>query len=133
MAHHSHLCTFCGAETSAPQRPGSTWIAAALAVPFVIPAVVYLAWRYTTRRLVCPICSHTQLIPSDAPLARTWRSAGWLAGQAPAGGANVSDARIERIEQAIDAIALEVDRVTHAQRFASSAGAPARELGPPRP
>jgi hypothetical protein len=44
----------------------------------------------------------------------------------------VSDARIERIEQAIDAIALEVDRVTHAQRFGSTAGAP-RELGQPRP
>lgn len=132
MAPHSHLCTFCGAETSAPQRPGSPWIALALAIPFFVPGLVYLAWRHTTRRLVCPICAHNQLIPADAPLARTWRSAGWLAGQAPSGGPMVSDARIERIEQAIDAIALEVDRVTHAQRFGSPAGAP-RELGQPRP
>ena len=132
MAPHSHLCTTCGAETSAPQRPGSTWIAVALAIPFVVPGLIYLAWRYTTQRKVCPICSHRQLIPTDAPLARTWRSAGWLAGQAPAA-QTTSDVRIERIEQAIDAIALEVDRVTHAQRFGAAPAGNPRELGPHRP
>jgi hypothetical protein len=132
MAAHTFLCTVCGAESSVPVRPGSTWIGLALAIPFVVPGLVYMAWRYTTRRRLCPICSHAQLIPADAPLARTWRSAGWLAGQVPPG-MSVSDARIERIEQAIDAIALEVDRVTHAQRFASASAGALREGTPPRP
>lgn len=113
-------------------KPGSNWVALALAVPFFVPGLVYLAWRYTTRRLLCPICSHAQLIPADAPLARTWRSAGWLAGQVPSS-MTASDARIERIEQAIDAIALEVDRVTHAQRFPSPSAAALPEGNPRRP
>ncbi len=132
MAPNSHLCTFCGAETSAPRRPGSAWIGAALAIPFIVPGLVYLAWRFTTDRKLCPICSHNRLIPADAPLARTWRAAGWLAGQAPAP-QTTSDVRIERIEQAIDAIALEVDRVTQAQRFGAAPTASPRELGPHRP
>lgn len=132
MPHHAFLCTYCGAESSAPVKPGSNWVALALAVPFFVPGLVYLAWRYTTRRLLCPICSHAQLIPADAPLARTWRSAGWLAGQVPSA-MTASDARIERIEQAIDAIALEVDRVTHAQRFPSPSAAALPEGNPRRP
>jgi hypothetical protein len=132
MVGRGHLCTYCGVETTAPQRPGSNWIALALSVPFVVPGAIYLAWRYTTRRLLCPICAHAALIPADAPLARTWRSAGWLAGQVPGPGPTVSDSRIERIEQAIDAIAMEVDRVTSAQRLASSSALAPRDPGAPR-
>ncbi len=114
MPPRSWLCTYCGTETAAPLRPGSNWVAAALAVPFVIPALVYTAWRYTSKNLVCPICRHAQLIPGDAPLARTWRAQGWVSGQPlPTG---TTDPRLERIEQAIDAIATEVDRVGHLQR-----------------
>jgi hypothetical protein len=110
------LCTYCGTETEAPVRPGSNWIAAVLAVPTIVPALLYLAWRYSTRRFVCPVCAHAQLIPGDAPLARTWRSAGWVPGQSLPGAVGTTDPRIERIEQAIDAIANEVDRVSRAQR-----------------
>jgi DNA-directed RNA polymerase subunit RPC12/RpoP len=116
---NSYVCTYCGTETSAPQRPGSVWIAAALLFPFVFPALAYSAWRLTSKRLVCPICGHAQLIPADAPMARVWRSAGWLT--APGASVNaMPDARLERIEQAIDAIALEVDRVAQIQRNPSA-------------
>lgn len=108
----SWLCPYCGTETATPQRPGNTWIAAALAVPFIVPGLVYTAWRFTSKRLVCPICGHAQLIPGDAPLARTWRTQGWVAGQVT----GTTDPRLERIEQAIDAIASEVDRVGQLQR-----------------
>ena len=116
MPLRTFLCTYCGTETSAPNRPGSPWVAAALAIPFLVPAIVYLAWRYSSRRLTCPVCAHAQLIPFDAPLARTWRSVGWFPGHAnaPAGGG--TDPRIERIEQAIDAIANEVERVARLQQ-----------------
>jgi hypothetical protein len=109
----SWICTYCGTDTPNPTRPGSNWVAAALACAFVVPGVVYLAWRYSTRRLVCPICGHAQLIPADAPLARTWRSAGWVPGQTI--GTGNTDPRLERIEQAIDAIAVEVERVGRLQ------------------
>lgn len=112
MALRSWLCTTCGSETSAPGRPGSPWVAVALAVPFVIPGIAYTVWRYTTRRRACPFCAQSQVIPSDAPLARTWRAAGWIPGQ-PA--LTTSGERLERIEQAIDAIAVELDRVGRQQ------------------
>jgi hypothetical protein len=83
-------------------------------VPFVVPGLVYLAWRLTSRRFRCPVCGQAQLIPGDSPLARTWRQAGWIPGQSlPTG---QTDPRIDRIEQAIDAIAAEVERVGREQR-----------------
>jgi hypothetical protein len=122
MPARGHLCTFCGAESATALRPGSLWIAAALAVPFVVPGLIYAAWQLTTRRRLCPICYHASLIPAEAPLARTWRSAGWLGAQGMGADLTQSDARLERIEQAIDAIAIEVDRVSQGQR--DPAGAP---------
>ena len=123
LQHHAFvpprtwLCTYCGTETAHPEAPGSPWVGAALLLPFIVPGLVYFAWRLTTRRQRCPICGHAQLIPGDAPLARTWRSAGWVPGQTLPPGAGVTDPRIERIEQAIDAIALEVERVGRQQRL----------------
>jgi hypothetical protein len=84
-------------------------------VPFFVPALVYLAWRYSTPRLTCPVCAHAQLIPYDAPLARTWRSVGWFPGQSHQQQVS-TDPRMERIEQAIDAIANEVERVARLQQ-----------------
>jgi hypothetical protein len=116
-----YLCTQCGAQTSAPLKvpPGSPWVALALAVPFIVPALIYTVWRYSMRRTLCPTCGHAQLIPADAPLARTWRAAGWIAGrpaEAPMA-TTAPDIRIDRIEQAIDAIAGEVDRIAQQQRL----------------
>jgi hypothetical protein len=130
-----YLCTQCGAQTSAPLKvpPGSPWVALALAVPFIVPALIYTVWRYSMRRTLCPTCGHAQLIPADAPLARTWRAAGWIAGR-PAESPTVTtapDIRIDRIEQAIDAIAGEVDRIAQQQRLipgvrAEREGSPSR-------
>ena len=93
-------------------------------IPFVVPGLVYLAWRMTTRAKSCPVCGKWTLIPSDAPLARTWRSAGWVPGQPLPSLNGQTDPRIERIEQAIDAIAIEVDRVGRAQRESNRLPAP---------
>ncbi|MCC6931002.1 MAG: hypothetical protein IT359_18570 [Gemmatimonadaceae bacterium] len=132
MASQHLLCTQCGSETTAPVKvpPGSAWVALVLAVPFVIPGVAYAVWRYTMRRDTCPTCGHVTLIPSDAPLARVWRTAGWITGRATDFGARTpAEVRLDRIEQAIDAIAGEVDRVS--QRAASLRGAGEASL-PPR-
>jgi hypothetical protein len=105
-----YLCTLCGHETLQPLRrmPGSAWVSLVLLVPFILPGVVYQTWRMAMRRPVCPRCGSAGLIPGDAPLARTWRAAGWIAGS-PA--AIPSDERFESIEQAIDAMAVEIERM----------------------
>lgn len=118
------LCTQCGAQTSAPLKvpPGSAWVALALAVPLIVPGLIYTVWRFSMRRSACPTCGHAQLIPANAPLARTWRASGWVAGRPaePSAVASVTspDLRIDRIEQAIDAIVGEVDRIANQQRVA---------------
>ncbi|MGH7713853.1 MAG: hypothetical protein ACREOG_21410 [Gemmatimonadaceae bacterium] len=88
--------------------PGTPWVSLALLVPFILPGVVYQVWRFAMRRPVCPRCGSAALIPGDAPLARTWRAAGWIAGS-PA--AIPSEERFDRIEQAIDAMAVEIERM----------------------
>ncbi|MEO7963449.1 MAG: hypothetical protein ABIT38_06005 [Gemmatimonadaceae bacterium] len=123
MKPSDFLCTLCGAQTSAPLKvpPGNAWVALVLAIPFVIPGVAYAVWRYTMKRTVCPTCGHAQLIPASSPLARTWRSAGWIGTQRPAEASPSTtspDIRIDRIEQAIDAIAGEVDRIVQQQQRA---------------
>jgi hypothetical protein len=104
------LCTLCGHETVQPLRkmPGSGFVSLVLLFPFVFPGVVYQVWRMAMRRPVCPRCGSAALIPGDAPLARTWRAAGWIAGS-PA--SMPSDERFDRIEQAIDAMAVEIERM----------------------
>jgi hypothetical protein len=114
------LCTRCGTVTSNPLlvQPGSGWVTGVLALCFVMPGVVYAVWRYTCRKSVCPLCQSDALIPTDAPLARTWLHAGWIPSRGPdASGATLTpDTRLERIEQAIDAIAIEVERMGEVQR-----------------
>jgi len=110
MISEAHMCTLCGHETLHPLKkmPGTAWVSLVLLVPFVLPGVVYQVWRMAMRRAVCPRCGSTALIPGDAPLARTWRAAGWIAGT-PA--AAPSEERFDRIEQAIDAMAVEIERM----------------------
>ncbi len=100
----------CGHETLQPLRkmPGSSWVSLVLLIPFVIPGVVYQVWRMAMRRPVCPRCGSPALIPGEAPLARTWRAAGWIAGTQAAA---TSEDRFDRIEQAIDAMAVEIERM----------------------
>lgn len=150
MPSHHLLCTQCGAETTAPLKvpAGSPWVALALAVPFVVPGVIYTVWRYSMRRDACPTCGHASLIPADAPLARTWRALGLLGARSERQAdrpferliernlgtlpVTAPDIRLDRIEQAIDAIASEVDRIGQQQRTPSpprgdfDAPAPAR-------
>ena len=110
MISEVRMCTLCGHETLEPLRrmPGSAWVTLVLLVPFVLPGVVYQVWRRAMQRPVCPRCGSAALIPGDAPLARTWRAAGWIAGT-PASAP--SEERFDRIEQAIDAMAVEIDRM----------------------
>jgi hypothetical protein len=99
---------------------GSGWVNGVLFVTGFFPGVVYLVWRLTTKLDACPTCGHATLIPANAPLARAWlhqivgrRSRGMDVDLDP------SDSRLERIEQAIDAMAIEVERIGEGQRITS--------------
>lgn len=90
----------------------------ALTACFVVPGALYSIWRRTSRRAVCPACAQLGLIPTTSPFgfalvekADQHRRDASLAGLAP-------DSRLERIEQAVDAIAVEVERLAESQRYA---------------
>ena len=51
------------------------------------------------------------------PMVRAWSRRIEAKGNAPALSAAANDPRLERMEQAIDAIAIEVERIAEAQRF----------------
>jgi hypothetical protein len=101
----------------------------ALTLIFVAPGAIYEIWRRTSRRSLCPACARDALIPVDTPVAlallestRPYRHRSGAPTPAP-------DVRLERIEQAIDAIAVEVERVGEAQRYSARLLA---ERGTPR-
>lgn len=115
------ICPHCGSTTAAPVviKPGSRWITATLTLFFVLPGVWYWAWRRSVAREACPACRQPGLIPTDSPFgfalgekASQHRRDANIAGLAP-------DSRIERIEQAVDAIAVEVERLAETQRYAA--------------
>jgi hypothetical protein len=116
------LCTQCGAETDQATKTmrGSAMVNAVLFLCFGVPGIVYWVWRMTTKFDACPTCGHAALIPANAPLARAWlreiaqRRARPLELEMDGG-----DVRLERIEQAIDAMAVEVERIGEGQRVTS--------------
>src|SRR3954463_5720619 len=112
MEHRRLICPHCGSETDTPieVKPGSRLIIAVLGVFFVLPGVCYWAWRRSMAREACPTCKQSGLLPVTSPFgfalaekATTNRRDASIAGLQP-------DSRVERIEQAVDAIALEVER-----------------------
>jgi hypothetical protein len=114
------VCTSCGHETDRPDQvmPSSIWMTAALLPFFVVPAVLHWVWRATSKKNVCPLCTRDTLIPSTSPIGRQILHAAWRSADTPTP-LPTADARLERIEQAIDAMAIEVERVAEAQRYAA--------------
>ena len=114
------VCTSCGHETDHPDRvkPGSGWLTATLLVCMVVPGVVYWVWRQTMKETRCPLCSRATLIPAASPIGRSILASPYRLAD-PAVTPQPPDVRLERIEQAIDAIAIEVERVAESQRYAA--------------
>lgn len=121
MPRDAFICPHCGTSTDAPTRamPGSGWMTLALTVCFVVPGALYWVWRHTSKRTLCPACAQSGIIPTSSPFgfaliekADLHRRDASVAGLAP-------DSRLERIEQAVDAIAVEVERLAESQRYAT--------------
>lgn len=115
------VCSSCGHQTDLADRvkPGSGWLTATLLCLMVVPGVVYWVWRHAMKEDRCPLCRRASLIPASSPIGRALvQSPSLHANYAPVPGLT-PDARFDRIEQAIDAIAIEVERVAESQRYAA--------------
>ena len=122
MTGRRMLCTMCGAETDQATRMmrGSGWVNGVLFLALAFPGIVYWVWRQTTKYDACPTCGHAALIPANAPLARAWlHQIAQRRGRAVDMEIDPGDPRLERIEQAIDAMAIEIERIGEGQRVTS--------------
>lgn len=130
------VCTTCGYETDRADRvkPGSGWLTATLLLLMVVPGVVYWVWRHSMKRESCPLCGRASLIPAASPIGRAILQSPLARGHDTPLTPTTPDVRFDRIEQAIDAIAIEVERVAESQRYSarllSDRNAPAPEQSP---
>ena len=70
-ADPSHMhCTNCGfVGKTKTTTPGSIWIELILWLCFIIPGLIYSAWRHNKRHESCGKCGSSSIIPSDSPFA----------------------------------------------------------------
>lgn len=115
------MCSSCGYETARPERvkPGSGWITATLLCLMIVPGVVYWVWRHAMKENHCPLCGHATLIPATSPIGRAILQSPWQHVQDTLTPIPTPDVRFDRIEQAIDAIAIQVERVSESQRYSA--------------
>jgi hypothetical protein len=78
------ICTRC--ETVGKGKsvtPGSFIIEVLLWCCFILPGLIYSAYRISATKRVCLACGSAELIPLDSPAGRTLAAAAHLAGVAP--------------------------------------------------
>lgn len=65
------VCSQCGAVgTPVTHTPGSILIEIVLWCMFLLPGLLYSAWRMTARAKVCRECGSKQLVPPTSPVGR---------------------------------------------------------------
>lgn len=66
------ICTACGTLTNGEMKfAGSLLLEVGLYLFMIIPGFLYTLWRISARRLTCPTCRGTQLVPADSPVGRS--------------------------------------------------------------
>lgn len=67
----ARICRDCGTKGAGKRvTPGNILIELLLWCFFLIPGLLYSAWRMTARRTVCGVCGSSNLIPLDSPIGR---------------------------------------------------------------
>jgi len=63
------ICTRCHAVNKDPKTGmhGSGWVTFWLLCIGILPGLVYMAWRRSTRTPICQSCGQSTLIPIDSP------------------------------------------------------------------
>ncbi len=69
MAEEQLICTNCNTPSYGTVfHEGSIFIEIILWLAFLIPGLVYSAWRHTSgRKIICPACHQETLIPIHSP------------------------------------------------------------------
>lgn len=71
------VCRDCGSKGGGKRvTPGNILIELLLWCFFLLPGLLYSAWRVTARRTVCIVCGSPNLIPVDSPIGRQIAAAG---------------------------------------------------------
>lgn len=69
------FCLTCGHEGPGKNvTKGSLLIEIILWMAFLIPGLIYSAWRHSSRHKTCSRCSATTLVPPDAPMALLFKT-----------------------------------------------------------
>jgi ribosomal protein S27AE len=67
----ARYCSRCGSVAiPVAHTKGSFLIELLLWLCFLLPGIIYSAWRLNTRSQVCPKCGSSEIIPADSPRAK---------------------------------------------------------------
>lgn len=67
----THICTTCGTEcTPVHMRRGNGFLELILWLSFIIPGILYTAWRNIEDELACKQCGGITIIPLSTPMGR---------------------------------------------------------------
>ena len=70
-ADPDQYCPACGiVGPSRFRRDGSGFVAFLLCLFLLVPGIIYIIWRHSTARWVCPSCGHAGMIPLNSPKAQ---------------------------------------------------------------
>lgn len=66
----SYVCSTCGFHGHVELKKPSAALGVFLLLLYIIPGLIYFAWRETAGKRKCPMCQGEQLIPDDSPMAQ---------------------------------------------------------------
>jgi hypothetical protein len=66
-----YACIDCG-HVGLPRRAinGSSFVEFVLLICFIIPGLIYSAWRSSSRHSICDVCGGSNIVPADSPVGR---------------------------------------------------------------
>lgn len=72
MRQPTHICRSC-MSTISPIKitPGSFLVEIVLFLLFILPGLLYSAWRISNRYAACPVCRSREIIPLHSPAAQS--------------------------------------------------------------
>ena len=63
-----YVCAVCGSPTDGKRvTPGSLGLELLLWLFFLLPGIIYSAWRLASRRESCGVCGASEIVPVETP------------------------------------------------------------------
>lgn len=65
------VCTNCGyTGVASKENKGNVLIEIILWICFFIPGLIYSIWRRSDKKVICPKCKQSTLVPVDSPVGQ---------------------------------------------------------------